>query len=432
MKFFATIRNTFYEYRGVIRNFVALAFLQATNLLIPLLLIPLLLQRIGLAQYGIVALAQSTMLYFYVWVDYGFSFSAVKTLSEKHRQKKELSQLFYEVSLSKIILLILGFGILLVILPLHPTLAHNTKLIIGSYLMVVGQALLPIWFFQGVEKMPWATYANFCSKILSVSLIYFFVYRASEAIWVNMILGGSNVLIGVIANIYLAKKYQLVFQKQWLEGIPRQLKDGFFYFTSHFSVSLYMHSGIIILGWFVNEQMLGIYSIAEKIALLIRQVLVMFSQAIYTQLCHIITQGYEAMQSFLRTFFFPFCILIGIGCMICWLGAPFISELVKLDISEKAVFIQLVRYMAFIPVIVCINIPFYQLLLISDKGKSSTKILAWGALVCILLNVFLIPYFSLLGTALALLVTESMISVLVIIKAKKYFLDLSYSVDNKS
>jgi PST family polysaccharide transporter len=115
MKLFATIRNTFHEYRGVIRNFVALAFLQATNLLIPLLLIPLLLQRIGLAQYGIVALAQSTMLYFYVWVDYGFSLSAVKTLSEKHRQQEDLSQLFYEVSLSKIILLILGFGILLVI-----------------------------------------------------------------------------------------------------------------------------------------------------------------------------------------------------------------------------------------------------------------------------------------------------------------------------
>ncbi|WP_229362794.1 polysaccharide biosynthesis C-terminal domain-containing protein [Flectobacillus sp. BAB-3569] len=77
--------------------------------------------------------------------------------------------------------------------------------------------------------------------------------------------------------------------------------------------------------------------------------------------------------------------------------------------------------MAFIPVIVCVNIPFYQLLLISDHGKSSTKILSWGALVCILLNVLLIPYFSVLGTALALLVTESMISVLVILKAKKYF-----------
>ena len=182
-----------------------------------------------------------------------------------------------------------------------------------------------------------------------------------------------------------------------------------------------MHSGIILLGWFVNEQMLGIYSIAEKIALLLRQVLVMFSQAIYTQLCHILTQGYEAMQSFLRKLFFPFCILVGIGCLVCWLGAPLISTFVKLDISQKNLFIQLVRYMAFIPVIVCINIPFYQLLLISDHGKSSTKILSWGALVCILLNVFLIPYFSVLGTALALLVTESMISILVIIKAKKYF-----------
>ncbi|NBA74907.1 oligosaccharide flippase family protein [Emticicia sp. ODNR4P] len=421
MKLFATIRNTFHEYRGVIHNFVALAFLQATNLLIPLLLIPLLLQHIGLAQYGIVALAQSTMLYFYVWVDYGFSLSAVKTLSEKHRQKEDLGQLFYEVSLSKIILLILGFGILLVIIPLHPAFTHNTKLIIGSYMMVVGQALLPIWFFQGVEKMPWATYANFCSKILSVCLIYFWVKGASEAIWVNVILGGSNVLVGVIANIYLSKKYHLVFQKQWLKGIPRQLKEGFFYFTSHFSVSLYMHSGIILLGWFVNEQMLGVYSIAEKIALLLRQVLVMFSQAIYTQLCHIITQGYEAMQSFLRKLFFPFCILVGLGCLGCWLGAPLISTLVKLDFSQKSLFVQLVRYMAFIPVIVCVNIPFYQLLLISDHGKSSTKILSWGALVCILLNVLLIPYFSVLGTALALLVTESMISVLVILKAKKYF-----------
>jgi Na+-driven multidrug efflux pump len=79
--------------------------------------------------------------------------------------------------------------------------------------------------------------------------------------------------------------------------------------------------------------------------------------------------------------------------------------------------------MAFIPVIVCVNIPFYQLLLISDHGKSSTKILSWGALVCILLNVLLIPYFSVLGTALALLVTESMISILVILKAKNTFLD---------
>jgi O-antigen/teichoic acid export membrane protein len=65
-----------------------------------------------------------------------------------------------------------------------------------------------------------------------------------------------------------------------------------------------MHSGIILLGWFVNEQMLGVYSIAEKIALLLRQVLVMFSQAIYTQLCHILIQGYEAMQSFCENYSF--------------------------------------------------------------------------------------------------------------------------------
>jgi PST family polysaccharide transporter len=71
---------------------------------------------------------------------------------------------------------------------------------------------------------------------------------------------------------------------------------------------------------------------------------------------------------------------------------------------------ELIRLLSFLPLIVALNIPWYQTLLAFDLKKECLIVLISASLISILLNTILSFLFGAIGTAMALLVTELIIS----------------------
>ena len=66
--------------------------------------------------------------------------------------------------------------------------------------------------------------------------------------------------------------------------------------------------------------------------------------------------------------------------------------------------------LSLVPVIVCLNIPAYQILLSLDLKKSYLRILTLGAVVNFVANIFLADIWGALGTAAAIIITEIFIT----------------------
>jgi PST family polysaccharide transporter len=121
------------EYNKISKNFISLVLLQVTNFVIPILIIPHLIKTLGVDRFGIVSLAQTTMIYLFVIVDYGFSLSAVKDVSINREDKVYLNRVFSEVMITKFFLGIMAFFLLLIAVSIHPKFVINWKLFLSHY-----------------------------------------------------------------------------------------------------------------------------------------------------------------------------------------------------------------------------------------------------------------------------------------------------------
>jgi PST family polysaccharide transporter len=400
------------DYSRILKNFLSLVLLQGTNFIIPIVIIPYLIKTLGVDKFGIVSLAQTTMNYLFVLVDYGFSLSAVKDIALNKEDSTYLNRVYSEVMITKIILGIVGFLLLLIPISIYPKFIENWQLLLLSYTMVLGQILLPTWFYQGIDAMKYTTITNLIAKIIFTIAIFIFIKEPTHDLWVNALLGFGNCFAGIASIIFLSYYYHINLSViVGLKGVKSQLVNGWYYLLSNLSVSIYMNSNIVILGLFANDHLLGLYSIAEKIALLIRQALVVFSQAVYTHICQIVEENSVVkMKHFMRKIFSPFLLLVCLGCLILFVCCGIIPDYLKMSESDAHYMVLLIRILSVVPIIVCLNIPFYQVLLTYNKAKEGSYLLSIGAVVSLVVNLLLASHFSAIGTASTIVIVELLLT----------------------
>src|ERR1700712_1898995 len=86
-------------------NIAWLYALQGLNYLIPAALLPYLVRTLGVENYGLIAFAQSISQYFILATDYGFNFSATRSISKNSEDNEEVSRIFWTVITIKLLLL---------------------------------------------------------------------------------------------------------------------------------------------------------------------------------------------------------------------------------------------------------------------------------------------------------------------------------------
>ena len=411
MNYFNKIRNTLRESEGktILNNFFSLSVIQGTNFILPLIVLPYLIKVIGLEKFGLVAFAQAFMSYFIIFTDYGFNLTATREIAVNKDDKAKLSSIINNTLLTKIILCLFSFLILLLLISFSPYFSQYASLYFWSFLLVVGQVLIPAWFFQGIEQMKYLTYLNLVAKIIFTILIFILITKPGDFIYVPLFYSLGNIISGVFALGIMYKKFDVRFTYDQSFRFPEELKKGWYVFLSNFSINGYINSNLFILGLFANNIVLGYYSIADKILYAFRQILNVFFNATYPQACHKVLINHVELRQFFKKYFYPFLLLIFLLCLTLFLMArPITIFLAGKPVLE---IIFAIRLLSFVPVITCLNIPAFQTLLAYNFQKSYMTVLASFSILNIVLNLVLVPPFSMTGTAISVILTETFITV---------------------
>ena len=211
---------------------------------------------------------------------------------------------------------------------------------------------------------------------------------------------------------------KLFYVKPKLEKISFFLKDSWSIFYSNFAVNIYVVSNTIILGLLTSNIVVGYYSIAEKIVGAIRSIGAILFQVLYPRTCDLAKSNIFKAFNFTKRIIIPASIiLLFLGFLLIIFSHELIILLTGKLIIESTIALSI---LAFVPVIVILNIPAYQILLATNQKKTYAFILTGGAITNVFLNFVLAYYFSYVGTAVSVVLTEITITVLLNIAVLRY------------
>lgn len=265
--------------RRLLSNFFSLSILQTFTYILPLLTLPYLVRVLGSEKFGLVVFAQAFIIFFNILVDYGFNLSATREISVNRENKEKLTEIFSSVMSIKFILIGISFTILSIIIFSFENFSNNIDLYYLTFLWVIGQALFPIWYFQGLEKMKYITIVNITSKLIFTIAIFIFIQNETDYILVP-ILNGLGFIIGGILSLWIVHKdFNQKFQIQSIKILLMYFKDSSQFFLSRLSSVGYSNVNTFLAGILLSPVFVTYYYLADKA---VSVILTLFSPIVQT------------------------------------------------------------------------------------------------------------------------------------------------------
>jgi len=276
--------NRLKSQKVLIESFISLYVLNGLNLLLPLIVLPYLLRVVGPANYGIYSYIYVIIQYVLLISSYGFDFSVTKQISQQRDNLVEINRIFNAVIISKLLLSLVGLIIFFVFSPLFIKSNENYLLLIFGIGIVIGDVFIPVWLFQGLEKMRYITIVNTISKLFFTLLIFVVIKKESDYKYILLLNSLGYLIAGFFSILIVKRTLHLNLKIPRMDDVAFQLKDGLAVFGTTLGMNFYRNSNIFILGFFVNDTMIGIYAAAEKIIKAMQSVISPIAQALFPHL----------------------------------------------------------------------------------------------------------------------------------------------------
>tara|TARA_B100001146_G_scaffold225233_1_gene248331 strand:+ start:7396 stop:8646 length:1251 start_codon:yes stop_codon:yes gene_type:complete len=400
--------------RTIIENYTALLFIQGANFLLPLISLPYLVRTLGSEKYGLVMIAQALGVFLTVIVDFGFNISATREVSLLREDKKQLSQFFWNVFLVKAALLVVAFCVVALLVSSIPRFQADPLVYILSFIMVVGHAIFPTWFFQGIEKMRVITIINVVAKGLFTASIFVVVLSPQDYLWVPICYGGGFVVAGIIGLLYSLKYVSWVRPK--VKASKALMVESSSLFVSNFSTSLYASSNTFILGMIGGEAIAGVYASMEKLILAIKNVYVPLYQAIFPWLAK---KKLNQVISFVRKLRWPvFLSSVVLAGIIFWLASDILHFVYDDAFIES--YSEVLQLLGLIAVFSSLNMLFLGLYFPAIKNyKQRMFVMMLAGGVNLVLAIVGGIYFGIYGVATSAVITEAIMLVVAYARFRK-------------
>uniref|UniRef100_UPI00359466C5 oligosaccharide flippase family protein n=1 Tax=Aquiflexum sp. TaxID=1872584 RepID=UPI00359466C5 len=310
-----------------IQNFAFLATIQASNVIISLITIPLLIQSIGVDQFGLVNLALSIIVLFNILVGFGYNLSGPREVALNHQNKQALSHLVSNIIFSKMLMAFLASLCIVLAIFAFGMFQEYQWILLFSLLLLFSEATLPLWFFQGMEKMKVISIANVFSKLLYLLGIILFIHSPEQSIWVNFLLGITGLSINLLLLLYIHYQMDIKFFKPKFLGVYDSIRENGLLFLSNMATHISINGGLIILSFFSTTEILGMFSLAERVSMVLRLFPALVMQAIYPNAARLLQSDLPRFIRFIKKVYGISLLLGLLGSLTTFILAPFIIQI---------------------------------------------------------------------------------------------------------
>ena len=389
--------------KKVFSNAFSLFIIQGVDYILPLLLFPYLVHTLGIEIFGLLAFATATVAFLGGVVSYGFNLSGTQQISINREDNDKINEIFNSIILVKLILLFCSFMALLLMIEFIDKIAIEWEVFLATFLLIVGESIFPIWFFQGIEKMKFITYFRIGYKLLYVISIFVFVNSADDYLLVPLLNGLGSILTGIVALTLIRKKFDIRFKLQKISNIKFQFKNSWHIFVSQIAGHFYVTINIFILGMVSTNQNVGYYSLAFKVYQALRGLLKPVNQALFPFLSKKYLKNQLSYYKLVKKIsIIYFVVLLSLSLLLSLFSTEIITLLAGIPIPESS---ELLKTFA-ITILFAIGGFYTSLLVIKSKSKDLSKITLYTMILNLIMVYPIIYLYDIYGLAYLVLSTQ--------------------------
>lgn len=399
-------------------NIIALAIVQASNYILPLISLPYLARVLGAESFGKVVFAQALMMYFILLVEYGFSWSATRKVAENRENRVLLGEIFMNIWAVQWLLIALCSVIFVSIVFGVEKFRGEIGFYAAAFLIVLGNVLFPIWFFQGVEKLQLQSVLQFAGKLIGLLFIFVLVKNENDGIWVLLSNALSAIIAGLFSIFFIFKSgyFKICFPS--LSGMRQEFVEGFSLFASRVSISFYTMLIPLALGWIAGPVALAYFNVADKLRVGAQSLITPISQAIFPRISHLVSKNESSAYQLIKRSAVAIFLVSGSASLMLFVLSEPLVQLMAGDGFDGAV--SVLHWMSPVPFLVGMSNLFgVQLMIPLRLNIAFNRILFCAAVLCVIILWPLVNYAEASGAAITLMIVEFFVSVVMFFYLRK-------------
>jgi O-antigen/teichoic acid export membrane protein len=396
-----------------IKDYLVYGSGQIINLIVPLLISPFIISKCGIENFGKVGFVTSIFLILSLFIDFGSTLIGVKEISINKNKKVYIRNYLNTVySLKIIIFLAILFVLLNTIFFLNNTIEY--KLYLFSIPVLISQVFNPLWIYQGKEDFKTSNIIIFISKGIYIVSVLLLIKKKEDYVYIIPLLGLANFFTYFIYFIKIHKHYNLLLFSITYKNLKIDFLNTYSILLSNIFISIYINSPIIIVKYILGDYAAGIYKIGDMLLTTYRSYLSVFFNVSFPKFCDFQTQNLKKGLSYLKNINIINIVFLLISSVIIYIVTIIYVSNFSIDNNINRIILFCSKFL-FIPILIALNIPFYQMLIFNNQQKAILKIIFLSTIIMLLMCYFLTLKYNVLGTLVSIYISESLTTLLIII-----------------
>lgn len=398
----------------IVKNYFYNVGYQVFILLVPLVTTPYITRVLGSTGVGINAFTNSNIQYFILLGSIGISLYGNRTIAYERDDKVKMSQSFWEISFLRFITITLAYAAFLIFLKF--THQYHQFYLYQS-IQVIAAAFDISWLFMGLEDFKRTVLRNFLVKIVSVIAIFIFV-KTSHDVGNYILVLTFSTLLGNLSLWGYLKKTVLKPNLHHLQ-LLQHIRPSISLFIPQIATQIYLVLNKTMLGNISGVQSSGFYENSDKIVKMILAIVTATGTVMLPRMAHTFAaKNFDQLRKYLYlSFDFVSFISIPLAFGLSAVAPKFAVWFMG---NEFAITGQLIAILSIVIVLIAwSNVIGTQYLLPTNQTKQYTISVTFGATANLLLNVWLIFQFDVMGAIIATVLSELVVTLIQLFFVRK-------------
>jgi O-antigen/teichoic acid export membrane protein len=401
---------------GIKKKFSFQLLYAFSQLVFPLITYPYITRTIGAAGLGLLGYVEYVSGFIIAVASFGIPFYGVREVARLQNDPLHRQLLFRQLFFIHVIVSVTGVLVFTAIIKLS-----NQSIPLALVALGCAGILLPPfaaeWYMQGVEAFQYTTVRNIVLRALGVLTTLLLVSSQADYIVYYSIILLVQVAVAV-TNLY---KIGFPTTGFGFSGWKRHVKPLWRFFLTASIISMYVFFDVIVLGFFTTDRAVGYYTIAIKIVKLSLLLVLSLNVILFPRISFLTTTkdlgGIRVLLH--KAICFIILLTLPIAAGFYFLAPQIIFLLAGQDFTPS---ILLVQILSGIPFIIGIsNLFVYQILLPFGNEKRMLTAVFITCIVSLALHVVLAQLYKEKGTAIATVLTETVMAALTFYFSFKIF-----------
>lgn len=276
------LRNMDGKKAGLFKNTVMLYILQGSTYVFSFITIPYQTRVLGPEVYGVLGVATAVMMYFQLFMDFGFMLSVTEEISLNRDDKPYICKKITSVVCLKLIFAGVSLAIMGGLCTFVDVFAEYKALYFVFLLAYILNSFMPDYIYRGLERMTAVTVRTVIIKCFSCCMIFVLMRTRADYMVVPILLliGNAGAVIGAYAHLFKGLKFH--FAKITKQDLWQDFKRSSMFFSSRIASTVYTATNTVVLGMVDKAGIVtGYYTSADKVASTAKNLLSPVSDSLY-------------------------------------------------------------------------------------------------------------------------------------------------------